>query len=52
MPTPAWVLKLAFGQMADELLLSGQAVYPKRLMDYHFDFSYPELESALKAELS
>jgi uncharacterized protein (TIGR01777 family) len=50
MPTPAWILKLMFGQMADELLLSGQAVLPQRLTQHQFAFLYPTLEKALAAE--
>ncbi|MGE3920339.1 MAG: TIGR01777 family oxidoreductase [Gammaproteobacteria bacterium] len=45
--TPAWALKLIFGQMADELLLAGQHVYPKRLLESGFQFSHPKLEEAL-----
>lgn len=52
MVTPAWLLKLLFGQMAEELLLSGQAVYPKKLVDHHFEFLYPTLDKALQAEFS
>ncbi|MCW5590278.1 MAG: TIGR01777 family oxidoreductase [Legionellales bacterium] len=51
-PTPAWILKLMFGQMAEELILSGQAVYPKRLLQYQFQFKYPELAQALQHRAS
>lgn len=44
---PASVLRFAFGQMANELLLSGQCVYPKRLLDAGFTFHYPTLATAL-----
>ena len=33
--------------MADELLLSGQNVIPKRLMESGFIFKHPEIEQAL-----
>lgn len=46
--TPAWILKLFYGQMAEELLLSGQNTYPERLLKLGFSFSYPNLEAALK----
>lgn len=50
LPTPAWVLKLVFGQMAEELLLSGQNMYPARLLENGYDFLYPNLDAALKHE--
>lgn len=47
-PTPAFMLKLFFGEMARELLLEGQNVYPKHLLDSGFNFSFPDIESALQ----
>lgn len=45
---PAFALKLLLGaQMAQELLLEGQHVYPKRLLDAGFVFKYPDIASAL-----
>ncbi|MDR3477168.1 MAG: TIGR01777 family oxidoreductase [Gammaproteobacteria bacterium] len=46
-PMPGFLFKLILGQMADELLLRGQNVYPRRLLDVGFHFSYPDLASAL-----
>jgi uncharacterized protein (TIGR01777 family) len=46
--TPAFLLKLMLGEMADALLLHGQNVYPKRLLDAGFQFKYPQLAQALK----
>ena len=48
LPTPAIVLRAIFGQMADELLLSGQHVLPSRLSELGFDFAYPDIEAALR----
>jgi len=45
---PAFMLRLVFGEMAD-LLLFGQNVQPKRLVDSGFKFSYPQLKDALNA---
>ena len=45
---PAFILRLAFGEMAD-LLLFGQNVQPKRLLDNGFEFHYPQLKEALNA---
>ena len=47
-PVPAPMLRLLFGEMADELILSGQRGVPKRLLDAGFEFQYPELETALR----
>lgn len=47
---PTWFVKLALGQMGTELLLSGQAVSPQRLLEYKFRFKYPTLLAALTKE--
>ncbi len=46
-PTPALALRLVFGQMADELLVGGQRVSPRRATELGFKFCYPELSAAL-----
>lgn len=46
-PTPAPVLRMIFGEMAKELLIGGQFVSPKKLVDLHFPFNFPDLPSAL-----
>lgn len=45
---PAFALKLLLGQMAAELLLSGQRVMPRRLSQAGYEFKYPHLRSALE----
>ena len=45
--TPAFLIKLLFGQMGKELLLSGQEVIAKRLKEVTFSFQYPTLEKAI-----
>ncbi len=40
MPVPAFALKIAFGEMARELMLSGQLVLPERLLEAGFDLSF------------
>jgi uncharacterized protein (TIGR01777 family) len=47
-PVPAFGARLAFGEMADALLLSGQKVKPGVLQDKNFAFSWPTLAPALK----
>ncbi len=47
LPIPAFGVRLAFGEMADALLLSSQRVEPKILKGAGFEFQYPELGLAL-----
>jgi uncharacterized protein (TIGR01777 family) len=47
-PVPAFALKLALGEMAELLLLSGQRVVPERLLRAGFKFRFPTAENALK----
>ena len=47
-PVPAFGARLAFGEMADALLLSSQRVEPKVLNDKQFTFQWPRLEPALR----
>lgn len=46
--TPAFALRLVFGEMANELLLTGQHVVPKRLLELGFKFQYPTIAEALE----
>jgi uncharacterized protein len=46
---PAFVLRLVYGPMADEVLLASQKAVPKRLMEAGFTFKHPELLAALEA---
>ena len=46
---PGFVGRLILGEMADEMLLSGQRVLPKRLLAAGFEFKYPDVEKALRA---
>lgn len=47
-PAPGFALRLALGEMAEALLLSGQRAVPKRLLDSGFDFRHPALDAALE----
>ena len=47
---PEKVVKLLFGQMGQELLLSGPNVYPRVLLEHQFKFQYANLERALSLE--
>ncbi|HET7113332.1 MAG TPA: TIGR01777 family oxidoreductase, partial [Pyrinomonadaceae bacterium] len=47
-PVPAFGVRLAFGEMADALLLSSQRVVPEVLQSGGFGFNWPRLELTLK----
>lgn len=51
LPVPRFALRLAFGDMADEALLSSIRAIPERLASSGFHFDYPELSAALGAIL-
>jgi uncharacterized protein len=48
MPVPGFVLETMLGEGAT-VVLDGQQVVPKRLLDRGFSFQYPELVAALRA---
>ncbi|MCA1613488.1 MAG: DUF1731 domain-containing protein [Acidobacteria bacterium] len=47
-PVPAFAARLAFGEMADELLLASARVEPAKLQAAGFEFKHPTLEGALR----
>lgn len=47
LPMPGFIIKLIFGQMGQELLLSGQHVKSAVLKSLGYEFKYPTLEKAL-----
>ena len=51
LPMPAPAMRLMVGQMADELLITGQRVVPSALVEAGFAFRYPDIDSALAASL-
>lgn len=52
LPAPAFVLRLAFGQMADEALLASTRAMPSRLLTHGFQFAHGTLAEALRAVLA
>lgn len=50
-PVPSIMARLAFGEMADALLLASTRVLPEKLLKSGFEFRYPQLASALRFEL-
>jgi NAD dependent epimerase/dehydratase family enzyme len=49
---PAFAIRLALGQMGEELLLAGVRAVPRRLRESGYAFAYPDLEGALRHELA
>jgi uncharacterized protein len=49
---PGFAARLAPGGMADELLLGGARVVPRRLLQTGYAFRFPELKPALRAMLA
>jgi hypothetical protein len=48
---PAFAARLAFGEMADEMLLSSARVTPAKLLTAGFKFQFPLLDAALRQAL-
>jgi uncharacterized protein (TIGR01777 family) len=46
---PAFALRVLFGEMANDMLIRGQRVVPKRALDAGFQFSYPAVDAAMAA---
>jgi len=46
-PIPALLIRLLFGEMGEEILLSSTRVTPEKLLDTGYSFRYPELKGAL-----
>jgi len=47
-PMPEFVAQTLFGEMADEMLLSGAKVLPEKLLKHGFTFQYPTIDKSLK----
>jgi uncharacterized protein (TIGR01777 family) len=49
LPTPAFVLRLLLGEMAEALVLSGQRALPAKAERLGFSFRYPRIDDAMRA---
>ncbi|MBI5653794.1 MAG: TIGR01777 family protein [Chloroflexi bacterium] len=47
-PTPGFALKLALGELAELLLLSGQRQVPHRLLELGYAFKFSDVDAALR----
>lgn len=52
LPAPGWVLRAAFGSMADEALLASTRAIPERLQHGGYVFRHPTLEDALRSVIA
>lgn len=46
--TPAFMIRLMFGEMGEYLINRGQKVVPKRLLEAGFEFKWPDIQTALE----
>jgi uncharacterized protein len=51
LPAPAFALRMAFGELADALLLASQRAVPKRLEEQRHSFLHPGINEAFEALL-
>jgi NAD dependent epimerase/dehydratase family enzyme len=48
LPIPGFAMRLALGEVAS-MVLEGQRVLPKKLLEGGYEFKFPTLEQALRA---
>ncbi len=48
---PAFIVRLVFGEMGEEFLLSSRRIQPAKLLAAGYQFRFPELEQALRHEM-
>lgn len=51
MTVPAFAVRMLFGEMGEETVLSGQKAVPRQLLDSGFEFEHPVLQMALSHEM-
>lgn len=52
LPVPQSLVRMVFGEMSEETILSNLAVSPKYLQNHSFTWEFPDLEAAIKKQLS
>jgi uncharacterized protein (TIGR01777 family) len=50
MPAPAFIIKMVMGEFA-EVVLGGQKVLPKKLLEAGFTFEYPSIEASVRHQV-
>jgi uncharacterized protein (TIGR01777 family) len=48
---PEFAVRMVFGEMGEETVLSGQRVIPRQLLDSGFEFEHPTIEEAIVHEM-
>lgn len=48
LPLPGFAARLAFGEMADDLMLGGAEIHPRRLHEAGYQFAYPTIDASLQ----
>lgn len=51
MPAPAFALRIALGEMADDMLLGSQRAVPKKARELGYLWTYTELDAAMNAAI-
>jgi uncharacterized protein (TIGR01777 family) len=51
-PVPAWALRLVYGEMARETILTSQRAVPRRLVETGFRFQHEHIEDAMRSVLT
>ena len=51
-PAPALIIRTAFGEMGENVLLRGRRALPARLLDAGFEFAAPTIDVALARALA
>ncbi len=49
---PPFAVKLLYGEMGQETVLAGQRVVPRRLLEAGFQFKHPDIEDAIRWEMT
>jgi uncharacterized protein (TIGR01777 family) len=52
MKVPEFAVRMVFGEMGEETVLSGQRVVPRQLLESGFEFEHPTLGEAISHELN
>lgn len=45
-PVPKFALDIAFGEERAKIMTEGQKVIPKRVLEYGFKYTFPDIDSA------
>jgi len=49
LPAPEFAMKMAFGEMGTETILSDQRIVPKQLLEHGFKFEHPKIDDAFQS---